>query len=143
MPSLWKSCLAVVLLFVSSVLASAEPIRPYTIERLREALSKPADQQPEAIQELVRKLSKSQVPTEEAAEKLALGALHKQVGIDAREKWHVTQLFSIGRDVPEFAKEGDLVWEVHFSRWGLDHVSGVVWVSTTTKQARVLFPMAP
>lgn len=141
MRSLWKSGLLSVLLLAPVGLTHAERPQPLSIERLREEMKKPVDQQSEVVRGVIKVLSKSQVPTEDDAKKLALGAFVQQVGLDAREKWSVTQLFKIGRDVPEFAKEGDHVWEVRMTRQGDDHVSGVVWVSTTTKTARVLFPI--
>lgn len=131
-----------ILLLASAGVASAERPQPISIERLRAELKQPVDQQSEVVRGVIRTLAKSQVPTEEDARKLALSAFVKVVGLDAREGWHVTQVFKMGRDVPEFANEGDLMWEVRMTRKGDDHVSGVIWVSTTTKQARVLFPFA-
>ncbi len=139
-----KSMVLVASFALLTMLANAgELLPPLTYEKLREELGKPLAEQTEATRPIAAKLAKSQVPTEEEARKLALGAFLRHVGVDARERWRVTGLIQIGRDVPEFAKEGDLVWEVRITRLGQDHVSGVIWVSTTTKQARVLFPTVP
>lgn len=107
---------------------------------LREALSKPANQQDDFLKKMAEKLAKSQVPTADQASSLALGAFLKKT--DARESVCVSGLYIIGRDVADFASAGDLVWEIHITR-PFHAVSGVVWVSTTTKKARVLFPIDP
>ena len=121
-------------------LAVAAELRaiPYT-DNLRDGVSKPADQQDDFTKKEAEKLAKSQVPTSEEASKLALAAFVKQPGLDARESWRVDGLYRIGRDVTDFAKAEDLVWEIRITRMG-EGVSGIVWVSTTTKNAKVLFP---
>jgi len=112
-------------------------------DNLRDAVSKPPDQQDALIKEEAAKLAKSQVPAADEAEKLALGALLKKPGLDMRETLpRVVGLYRIGKDVTNFANAGDLVWELHITRPDAG-VSGVVWVSTTTKSAKVLFPVDP
>jgi hypothetical protein len=112
---------------------------PYA-DNLLDAVSKPSDQQDAFIKEEAAKLAKSQVPTADEAAKLAIAAFLKEPGLDARETWpRAAGLYRIGRDVTDFAKAGDLVWEVRVSRM-VSGVSGVIWVSTTTKSVKVLFP---
>ena len=111
---------------------------PYA-DNLRDGVGKPAGQQDDFTKKEAEKLAKSQVPTSEEASKLALAAFVKQPGLDARESWRVVGLYRIGRDVTDFAKAEDLVWEIRITRMG-EGVSGIVWVSTTTKSAKVLFP---
>jgi hypothetical protein len=108
---------------------------------LLEAVGKPSDQHDDFIKNEAEKLAKSHVPSADDARKLALAAFLKKPGLDARENLQVTGLYRIGRDVTDFAKEGDLVWEIHISRV-VSGISGVVWVSTTTKNVKVLFPIA-
>ncbi|RIK74511.1 MAG: hypothetical protein DCC67_16515 [Planctomycetota bacterium] len=91
------------------------------------------------IVEAAETLAQSRVPTAEDAAKLAIDELNATVGIDARESWEATGLFRLGRDAPGFASDGDLIWEVRVSRM-LAGVSAVIWVSTSTAEARVLFP---
>jgi len=109
---------------------------------LLKAISKPRNQQDEFTRKAAEKLEKSRVPTAKKAESLALGAFIPSPGLDAREKLDVAGLYHVGRDVPQFAKEGDLFWEVRITRLG-SGLSGIVWVSTTTGAARVLFPPRP
>lgn len=111
-------------------------------DNLLAAVSKPTDQQDAVIKVVVRKLTKSRVPTREGAEKLALEAFLKKPGLGASEKLKVVGLFFIGRELPDFAKEGDLVWEIRVMRFGNggDFISGVIWVSATTRMTKVLFP---
>jgi hypothetical protein len=131
---------AFLLLMTVACSAFVDEHRPIPFaDNLLEAVRKPSDQQDELVKREAEKLAKSQVPSADEASKLALGAFLKKPGLDARENWRVTGLYRMGCNVPNFAKEGDLVWEVRISRLA-SGVSGVIWVSTTTKNARVLFP---
>jgi hypothetical protein len=100
---------------------------------------KPSADQNDFIQVLTAKLAKSLVPTRQIASELAERAVFKQTGLDARDHLPVVGLFRVGRDIPDFAKAEDLVWEVHLTR-GRIGVANVIWVSTTTKVAKTLFP---
>jgi hypothetical protein len=131
------SILAIAAVTLLAVAAELRPI-PYA-DNLRDGVGKPSDQQDDFTKKEAEKLAKSQVPTAEEAAKLALGAFLKKPGVDARESWRVVGLYRIGRDVTDFAKAEDLVWEIHITRMA-SGVSGVVWVSTTTQSAKVLFP---
>src|SRR4051812_40331226 len=91
---------------------------PYA-DNLRDAVSRPSDQQNPFIKEEAAKLARSQVPTAEEAEKLALQAFLKQLGLDDREATpRVTGLYRLGREVTDFANAGDLVWELRVIRVG-------------------------
>lgn len=59
-------------------------------------------------------------------------------GRDAREAVEVTGLYTIGRDVPGFAAAGELFWEVKGAIFL--QVIRVVWVSTTTRTVKEIFP---
>lgn len=131
------SILAIATVVSFAVAVELRPI-PYA-DNLRDGVGKPSGEQDDFTKKEAEKLAKSQVPTADEAAKLALGAFLKQPGLDARETWQVVGLYRIGRDVTNFAKADDLVWEIHISRLA-SGVSGVVWVSTTTKSAKVLFP---
>ena len=72
-------------------------------------LALPAEEQPQFIRELAAKLAKSHVPTRKDAETAGLAVFHK-VGLDMREGWEATGLFILGRDVPDFGSEGELIW---------------------------------
>jgi len=135
-----KTYVPIVVIAAMALLVVAAEFRPIPYaDNLRDGVSKPSDQQDDFIKKEAERLAKSQVPTAEEAAKLALGAFIKQPGLDARETGRVVGLYRVGRDVTNFAKAGDLVWEIHISR-SFSGVSGVVWVSTTTKNAKVLFP---
>ena len=139
-----KTCIPIMAIVAVTLLAFAAELRPvrYT-DNLRDAVSKPPVHQDSFIKEESAKLARSQVPTADEAAKLALGAFLNKPGLDARETLpQIAGLYRIGRDVTNFAKAGDLVWELHITRLS-EGVSGVVWVSTTTKRAKVLFPVDP
>jgi hypothetical protein len=132
---------SILMLLAAVVVVSAADLKPIPYaDNLLEAVSKPSEQQDAFIKEEAAKLAKSQVPTQDAAVKLAVASFLKSPGLDDRETLpRVVGLYRIGRDVTDFAKTGDLVWELRVSRMA-SGVSGVIWVSTTTKQAKVLFP---
>jgi hypothetical protein len=124
-------------------LAADLKIIPYD-DNLLDAVKKPTSQQDNFIKQEAEKLVKSQVPTAEEAGKLALGAFLKKPGLSAVESGRVTGLYRISRDVEHFAKAGDLIWEIRVSRMSNEPgVSGLIWVSTSTKSVKVLFPFAP
>ena len=104
-------------------------------------LSLPAEKQPQVIRELAAKLAKSHMPTRRDAETAGLSAFHK-IGLDMREGWEATGLFILGRDVPDFGAEGDLIWEITIYRTISQPagVSGIVWVSAAKKTTKILFP---
>lgn len=108
-------------------------------ENYYKALATSADTDNPLIKSIAAKLARSRVPTRDAAEKIALHAFATKPGLDAREKWAVSGLYRLGRDVPDFGASGDLIWEVRVSRIG-SGVSGIVWVSSSTAAARTLFP---
>jgi len=108
-------------------------------DNLLQAIRKPANQQREFIKTQADKLAQSRVPTPEAARELANQAFIKKPGMDAREGTRVVGLYRAGRGIKDFAKERDLVWEVQVCRVG-SGISGIIWISTTTKKAKVLFP---
>ncbi len=136
----YASILTVVGIALVAVAAEIKPmeIRPIP-DNLLDTVSKPPAQQDPFSKALAERLAKSLVPTRGDAEKLAIAAYLHRPGLDALEGERVAGLYCIGRDVPHFASKGDLVWEVHVRRLQTD-LSGVIWVSTTTKAARVLFP---
>lgn len=121
-------------------LASGADLRPLPAnENYYEALTKPADTHNAVTKGVAAKLAKSRISTREEAEKIALQAFVSKPGLDARETWAVSGLYHLGRDVPDFGSSGDLVWEVRVSRI-TGGISGVIWVSSSTGAARVLFP---
>src|SRR5262245_44326713 len=102
----------ILIAIVALLAVTDEPRSNRYADNLRDAVSRPSDQQDEFAKQEAEKLAKSQVPTPDEAEKLALGAFLKERGLDARENSRVAGLYRIGRDVRDFAKAGDLVWEV-------------------------------
>jgi hypothetical protein len=56
-------------------------------------------------------------------------------GLDARAGSKVTALFLLGQDIADFAKEGDLIWDVKITR-GADRISDELWISSTTGQVK-------
>lgn len=105
---------------------------------LLDSITKPSDQQDVFVRECAKRLARNQVPTAEAADRLAIGVIIKNPGLGGNELTRVTGLYKVAGNLGEFAKDGDLVWEVCILR-DLG-ISGVVWVSTTTKSVKVLFP---
>jgi hypothetical protein len=133
--------LLAVLAIASLTCAAEVKLLPHT-DNLFDAVNRPVAEQDSFIREEAQKLAKSLVPTREDAERLALGAFLKSPGLDARETWSIAGLYRLGRDVARFAAAGDLVWELRVFRSGVG-VWGVVWVSTTTRAVKVLFPVDP
>jgi hypothetical protein len=133
---------SILALVAVALLTFAGELKPISYaDNLLDAVSKPTDQQDVFIKGEAQKLAKSQVPTREDALKLALGVFGSKPGLDALETWRVTGLYRIGRDAGKFTKAGDLVWEIRITRMGNNPgVSGVIWVSTTTKSVKILFP---
>lgn len=125
-------------LLVIAICATAGEPTPYA-DNLLDEVTRPTEKQNLFIKNLADKLAKSQVPSRDEADQLALGSFLKKPGLDAREKSRVAGLYLVGREVEGFAREGDLVWEVRISRLG-SGVAGIVWVSTTTKKVKILFP---
>lgn len=109
---------------------------------LLDALKKPANQQSTFTRKVSQHLSKSLVPKRKDAEKLAFHAFFKKFGMGDNDSFHVTGLYRLGVDVPQFAAARDLIWEVRVERFDFG-VAGVVWVSTTTKHVKVIFPVKP
>lgn len=121
-------------------LASEGELRPLSSnENYYEALTKPPETHDAVTKGIAAKLAKTRVPTHKEAEKIALQAFVSKPGLDAREAWAVTGLYRLGRDMPDFGSSGDLVWEVRVSRMG-GGISGIIWVSSSTGTARILFP---
>ncbi|MGH7389611.1 MAG: hypothetical protein ACREM3_09165 [Candidatus Rokuibacteriota bacterium] len=93
------------------------------------------------LRSALERLDRSSVPTVEKATSAALRFEMAHGGITAEEGARVVGLLRIGRDVPSFAGQGDLVWVVR-----IDHsFSGVtqeMWISSTTGQVRTMLPMA-
>jgi hypothetical protein len=103
-------------------------------------LKLPTAQQDALTQSVAQQLAKTAVPTAKDAESIVLSFLiNGGPGLDAREGLEVAGLYAIARDVPGFAKTGDLFWEVRLGHFGV-RVSRVVWVSTSTKSVKTLFP---
>jgi hypothetical protein len=106
------------------------------VNLLEEALKTPSDPQHFLLDGVAEALAKSQVPTQQEAARLAMLSTFLS-GEEFGPK--VVGLFRLGRDTPDFGKVGDLFWEVRiFNAPGF--ISRVIWVSTTTKKSRVLFP---
>lgn len=130
----------IALTMVSVGILAADLLPTSYSDNLLEAVRNPSEQQNVFIKQEAAKLAKSQVPTAELAVNLAVNAYLKKPGLDAQETLpKVTGLFRVGRDVADFAKAGDLFWEIRITR-SSEGVSGVIWVSTTTKSVKVLFP---
>ncbi|HEX3703657.1 MAG TPA: hypothetical protein VHU82_10015 [Vicinamibacterales bacterium] len=77
----------------------------------------PAEQDP-MTKRVVGQLAVSAVQRATDARGLALDAVLHSTGLDARDAIDTTGLFRIGEDIPSFAAEGDLVWEVRIYRVG-------------------------
>jgi hypothetical protein len=91
------------------------------------------------IRDLLDRLAKSKVPTEDKARGAALGAKLK-TGLLADEGAQVTGLIRLGVDVADFADRGDLVWVVRITGIGRG-VTQEVWVSSTTAAIRAMLPL--
>jgi hypothetical protein len=135
----FQSLLCLVFVFGGSVFSASAG--PPVDENYLAAINLPAEKQNWKQKDAVQKLAQSLVPTREAADTLALGAFEKQPGLDDRELEYVAGLYFLGRDIAGFGKTGDLFWEVRVRRG--DGMSGVIWISTTTKTALILFPNSP
>src|SRR5436190_9064476 len=107
---IYASIFTMAMVAMLAVAAELKPI-PYS-DNLLDGVTKPTDQQDDFIKKQAEKLAKSQVPTAEKAIKLAIGAFLQKPGIDAREQWRTVALYRMGRDVTNFAKADDLVWEI-------------------------------
>lgn len=102
------------------------------------AINLPADQQDLFTRQTAEALATSRVPTAKEAAQLALDVIARGPGLEAREGYRVSGLYLMGRDVTGFASRGDLFWEVQISF--LEGVSRVLWVSTSTKAVKMVFP---
>jgi hypothetical protein len=80
-------------------------------------------------------LAKSRVPTRIEADRLASAAFFGRGVRDGRDGIRVTSLFRLGRDIPNFGKGGDLIWEARATR---GDTIGLTWVSTTTGQVQIM-----
>jgi hypothetical protein len=101
-----------------------------------EALALPTEQQQPWIREAGAKLKQSQVPTWGAA----MGLVSEQYPYGGDAIPGVTGLFYLGRDIPNFGSKGDLIWEVRIGQ--LVSITGMYWVSASTKSVKSLLPSA-
>src|SRR5947207_5381717 len=126
--------------FLTAWTGLAETKSPRFNENFLDAINLPAEQQDWWTKGVIQKLTNSLVPTPQEADQLALAAFIRNPGLDARERLLVTGLYYIGLDVPGFAQDGDLFWEIHVVRSHIeDGTTGVIWISTTTKATKILF----
>jgi hypothetical protein len=68
-------------------------------------------------------------------------ALHFRPPLSALEGYQVVGLIRIGREVPKFAKQGDLVWIVNAYQVDQFGVTQELWISSTTGQVRAMLPL--
>ena len=86
----------------------------------------------------VERLKHSQVPTELEAGRRAISVSGT---VDARTDWRVSALLRLARPDKDLGQEGDFVWEVRVVHAATNEdVAGLIWVSTTTGKAKVLYP---
>ena len=84
------------------------------------------------------RLKHSQVPTELEAGRRAISVSGT---VDARTDWRVSALLRLARPDKDLGQEGDFVWEVRVVHAATNEdVAGLIWVSTTTGKAKVLYP---
>lgn len=129
------------LCLITSVASGADLRPPSTTENYLEALTKPVDTHDAVTKGITTQLSTARVPTAEKAQTIALQSFGEEPGpgLRANEGVAVTGLYRLGRDQKNFGAAGDLVWEVRV--WhDFKGVSGVIWVSSSTGAARILFP---
>jgi hypothetical protein len=94
----------------------------------------------EEQRELLKKLEKSKVPTQEKAKAIATEHKFRASGILAEEAPHVVSLLPLGIDVPDLGKRGDLIWIVQF-RVFRGAITQEIWVSASTGAAMAMVPM--
>ena len=102
------------------------------------AILKSPAQQDTFTKDIAKQLAMSQVPTWRDAARIAANFVVTHSGLPSDEIWEVTGLYVIGVDVPDYAARNDLVWEVGF--FNVPGVRRVLWVSTTTKAVKTVFP---
>lgn len=86
----------------------------------------------------VERLKHSQVPTELEA-KIRVWRVTRDA--DARTTCRVSALIRLARPDKDLGQEGDFVWEVRIVHAATNEdVAGLIWVSTTTGKAKVLYP---
>lgn len=84
-------------------------------------------------------LLSSQVPSREAAIKIATDYWFKHHGLLAEEGIGVRGLYRIGRDIDGFASRDDWVWEMHVKHLGLA-LDGVILINAHTEKIQALGP---
>jgi hypothetical protein len=102
--------------------------------------SKLNEREREILPEVLKKLEKGKVRTAEMAKDAAQKYKFKASGILAEEAPHVISLLPLGTDVPDFAKQGDLVWVVQF-RIFQGAITQEVWVNANTGGIRAILPL--
>ena len=91
------------------------------------------------FQRLLTALDASQVPSLAEARRIATRFV-----LLAEEGPKTVGLIRMGRDVPQFAQRGDLVWVVHISSVTYSGaVNQGLWISSSSGEVRVMLPVRP
>jgi hypothetical protein len=118
--------------------------RPYLLDLLplveAKDKSKLNEREREILPEVLKKLEKGKVRTVDKAKDAAQKYKFKVSGILAEEAPHVVSLLPLGTDVPDFGKQGDLVWVVQF-RIFQGAITQEVWVNANTGGLRAILPL--
>jgi hypothetical protein len=85
-------------------------------------------------------LEKGKVRTVDMAKDAAQKYKFKASGILAEEAPHVVSLLPVGTDVPDFGKQGDLLWVVQF-RIFHGAITQEVWVNANTGSVLAILPL--
>ena len=109
----------------------------------RKVLESPGAEHDPYYGKFVAVLKNSLVPTEQDA---ITRAIQAGGDVDMRTTWQVSALLRLASDVAsrpnkDFGQAGDFVWEVRVVNAStVGGVTGLIWVSTTTGNTRVLHP---
>ena len=102
--------------------------------------SKLNEREREILPEVLKKLEKGKVRTVDMAKDAAQKYKFKASGILAEEAPHVVSLLPLGTDVPDFGKQGDLMWVVQF-RIFHGAITQEVWVNANTGSVLAILPL--
>ena len=104
----------------------------------RKVLESPAAAHDPYYNGFVERLKHSQVPTELEANRRASSVSGT---VDMRTTRRVSALLRLAGPDKDLGQEGDFVWEVRVVHAATNEdVAGLIWVSTTTGKAKVLYP---
>ena len=86
-------------------------------------------------QPTLKKLKSAKVGDSKAAHDAAMRYKIEHGGLDARDGSKVAALFKLAQDIPGFAQQGDLVWDIQIIRMA-EQVSDEIWISSRTGEGK-------